>query len=461
MHEAFIQRKCVDGVPIVGWPHQGQQKILDMVLSHLGGVVLFLHALCGRGWGKSTVGIDLAVALLNRGPDEVGLFLEPDVPTVNETFLQEWSRVVPDHLYEINESKRKITWYNRAVLYYAPRAITGSKHRIANRFRGRNLTFVIDDEAAQGFDRRQFTTTQMCVRTRSSAGTLVYVTLSTPVIGPYVNMIREAGHILVNCPSTENPYLDPILIQQWRDTMSRQEYEREVLAMIQSLTGRLWADVDLDHAWPDGNLDLDWPRFVPGEPFWIGCDIGSATGAFVIIQRAPPRWGEDLPRWVIVADLCPQTEGNVRRAFGIIKEHFGTPAGISAGADIDTANSVTGTSAAYFAEKIFGSIPIYPCSERTFAKQLQYDSTTALFCTATGRRRLTVAKDFVSLDPGSHRGILEMIKEDCWLDQDKRRPGDVLPKNREILVQHIRDALMMCVTMVMKTPEWDYDGDVV
>jgi hypothetical protein len=92
-------------------------------------------------------------------------------------------------------------------------------------------------------------------------------------------------------------------------------------------------------------------------------------------------------------------------------------------------------------------------------KQIQYDRLSFLMCSATGERRFTVAKDFVSLDLDSHRGVIEMINEDEWPDEGKRRPSDVLPKNRENRVQHVRDALLMGSYAIMAPPSWNYTNE--
>lgn len=454
MATALIERRKIDGELSVPWPHRGQQRLLDRALTHTGPETLLLHGICGRGWGKSVVACDLAQALLNRGPEQRGVIFEPDWDTIYDVFLETWDDMIPSSRFHRNERKSTIFWHNGASLKYRPRVITGSRERIKNKSRGRNLTFVIDDEAALGFDLEQYLNTLMCLRGPISVGGRIYAFLTTPKIGQYINVSRQPGHIVLNHPSYENPGLDPDMIQQWKDTMSPAMFEREVLAMVRALTGRLWDMVDLEHEWPNGNLDTLHPRFNPALPYWIGADTGSATGAYVLLQKPSKRWGDRDDRWVIVADFCPVTDGNVRRCLEVVKQHFGTPAGFAAGVGLNTRSDGDGSTPAYFVQKVFGNIPILACDESAFTKQIQYDVTTSAFATATGRRRLTVARDIVSLDTDSHRGIREMIQEDCWLEPDKRRPGDVLPKNKEILVQHARDALLMIVSSVINTPQW-------
>jgi hypothetical protein len=252
----------------------------------------------------------------------------------------------------------------------------------------------------------------------------------------------------------ENPGLSPELIEQWRSTMSPAMFEREVLAMVKALSGKIWDMVDVSQPWPYGNLDTTFKQFDPSLPFYLGCDIGSATGAYIILQKPPKRWGDRADRWVIVGELCPASDGNVRRCMELIKLQFGTPSGVAVGIDVNTRGAGDGATPAYFIEKVFGNVPIHACDEHVFGKQLQYDVTSSLFLAGTDNRRLTIAENYIRLDRDSRRGIPEMLEEDVWLEPDKRRPGDVLPKNKEILVQHARDALMMGITAIAKPPIW-------
>jgi len=95
-----------------------------------------------------------------------------------------------------------------------------------------------------------------------------------------------------------------------------------------------------------------------------------------------------------------------------------------------------------------------------YHKQIQYNRLLFLLCSASKERRFTIAKDFVSLDTESHRGVREMILEDAWPDEDKRRMSDFLPKGKDNVVQHTRDALLMGAAMIMSPPRWLRDDDL-
>ena len=88
-----------------------------------------------------------------------------------------------------------------------------------------------------------------------------------------------------------------------------------------------------------------------------------------------------------------------------------------------------------------------------------YDAMSAIVCTANGERKLTVAKDFFSIDKDSKRGVLEMFDEDAWPAIDERNPTHFLPKDRDNYVQHIRDALLMGTNEIMNPPGWNFKKD--
>jgi len=100
-------------------------------------------------------------------------------------------------------------------------------------------------------------------------------------------------------------------------------------------------------------------------------------------------------------------------------------------------------------------VNIRPVSESMADRQIQFDCMNYLMCSIDGVRRFCVAKDFVSLDKHSKRGVIEMIQEDAWPEVEKRRMNDILPKNPDNLVQHTRDALLLGSYATMNPPRWN------
>jgi hypothetical protein len=446
-------------------------KYLD-ILQHIlepSSEVKSIDCCCGLGFGKTILGVQAAALTLNSQPGHVGLFLEPDWDRIENTFLPAWIRYVPDELYEIEAGKRRIIWKpTNGVLIYRPRVITGSRLLARSRTRGIETSFVIDDETAIEFDLEQYQNT--FARIRLGTDIRYYLTLSTPLVGPYGRFLERGGNKVFTARTAENHYLlkrDPTYESRQRAQMSEQQARRELDAELVALEGRIWKSAKYDAespdcAWPKGNRNDIWTSFRKGEPWYLFCDIGSSTGAYAVVQCMDAvyrgmREFDDVV-WVAIADYCPDDDASASRAFQRLRQEYGIPTAVVGGADMNTASNTDGRTVAYFVENIFGAgVPIYPCSERRYHKQLQYDQLTYLMCTTNGERRFTIARDFVSLDPDSKRGIREMIDQDAWPVMEKRRPNEVLPKNKEILVQHIRDALLMGAVKLMAPPVWLYN----
>lgn len=425
---------------------------------------------CGLGFGKTVLAIQAAVLTLNIDGNQVGLFQEPDWDRVNYIFLPKWQKFVHPDLYTIQYGTNLIRWWNGSYLTYKPRVITGSRERARSKFRGIDFSFVIDDEAAIGFDFEQYQNT--FARIRIDSPVRYYFTLSTPLVGPYGNFLKRGGNKIYRGRTRDNKYLlhrDPTYETRQRELMGTEQARRELDGELLALEGRIWktakyvadpGDPDYkESAWPNGNRDDEWTCFRPGEPWWLFCDFGSATGAFVVVQRREPYYrGRRLFQgavWVAVADLCPRSDANASSAFQRLKAEFGSPIAVTGGADINTRSSSEGKTVSYFASNIFGNSPgIYTGHEDNASKRIQYDVLNYLICASNGERRFTVARDFVSLDLDSKRGVREMLIEDAWPADDKIRMTDFLPKNRENTVQHCRDALLIGAEKVMCPARW-------
>jgi len=384
---------------------------------------------------------------------------------MNENFLSEWIRIVPPELYSLNEGKRIIKWKpTGARLEYGPRVVTGSKRRAADKYRGRNLTAVIDDETAIGFNMELYQNVLACLRIKGVANKF-FLTASTPQVGRYAELIKMPGHQLFRGRTADNPFLDPSFEPDQRAAMSEEQARRELDAELVAHEGRIWKtfkytrDLDDDScSWPDGNRDDFHTGFDPSKPWWLFCDLGSSFGAYLVVQkRMADMFGTEVfpgVVWTAIADLCPLEDASAMRAFNRLDAEFGRPAGVVAGKDIDTRSDGDGTTVSYFVQNVWGNVPVYPAPEDMASKQFQYDCAQFMVCDSMQRRRLTIARDFVSLDLDSRRGLREMVDEDAHPPLDKRSPNEFLPKGRENTVQHIRDALLMGTEMIMRPPEW-------
>jgi hypothetical protein len=424
---------------------------------------------CGLGFGKTLIAIQIAALTLDSASGHVGMFLEPDWDRVKNVFLPMWEDIIPEELYRHDVGKRRMTWLSTgSSMIYRPRVITGSVAQRRAKNRGIPTSFVIDDETAIGFDRQQQQNTY--ARIRLKALIRYYLTLSTPLVGPYGRFLRRGGNKIFTGRTKDNFYLhyeDPTYESRQRANMSEQQARRELDGELVALEGRIWKDVIYDRdsknkdcAWPKGNRHDQWTKFRSNEPWWLAMDIGRATGAYTVIQQTQPeKNGRRLfrgPVWVAVADLCPKDDASAQRAFQLLDMHFGSPVAVVAGADLDTGASTDGETVAQVVDRVWGPgvVRIFTCDEHRVHKLTQFDCLNYLWCSSGNERRLTIARDFVSLDKESHRGVREMVQEDQWMEDDKKRVNEILPKNKEIIVQHIRDSLLMWAATIGFPPKW-------
>lgn len=440
----------------LGPPIPKHRKILDYCLRPDPNIVKFLNVCCGLGFGKTVLGIQLACLTLNYDDKQRVLFYEPDDDRIRSIFLYEWKNIVPRHLYEIRKGDQAIDWYTGSELLYRARVITGSLEHRQDKPRGIPSTAVIDDESAIGFDQQQQTNT--LARVRMPSDLRYFVTLTTPKLGPYRRSLNLPNRKLILGKTSDNTYLPPDYEPTLRATMSKPQARRELDAEFVALEGRIWRECDITTEWPNGNLNAHWPDFNPDEPWWLFCDLGSATGAYVVMQKMDPIYrGKKLyngPCWVAVADLCPDDNAGASPSFQRLKKLYGTPSAVTAGQDKGGVDKFSGRTLAYFVREVWGDVRILPAPEDTASKMIQHDCLSYLMCASDNKRRFTVAKNFVSHDKDSKRGVREMIEEDEWPPKEKQGPDDFLPKDRENYVQHVRDAILMGCHKIMEPPEW-------
>ena len=429
----------------IGPPFPKQQELIDFLFKPDPDHVKQVDLCCGRGYGKSVIAIDIACRALSRNKNAVGLFLEPDWKRVHRVFLKKWRKIVPPELYTINKNEQCITWINGAMLFYGPRNITGSSASSEDSQIGQDTSFIIDDEAALRCSEIMYTNNMATIREPSDVR--FYLTVSTPRVGDYQRLVTAEEHILFRGVSRDNPYRPKNYVRDLMRNMSPDQARRELEGEFTTLRGKVWKNIELAKPWPEGNRDDIHTGFIKGSPWWLMSDLGSATGSFVVVQQRKAEYRGhrmfDGYVWVAVADFCPRDDASAARAFALLKKNFGTPVGVTAGADINTRATTDGTTVSYFAQQAFGNVPIYPCNESVYSKQVQFDNMDFLVCSAGGERRLTVAKNFVSLDPYSHRGVREMFETDEYEEMSKRNLREILPKSKTNIVQHTRDAMLM------------------
>lgn len=443
----------------IGPPYSKQQEIMSYVLRPDPLVVKKVNVRCGIAVGKSTCGIDLATRVLSLDGNQAHLFLEPDRNRMENVFLFEWEKIVPKELYDISYGDRTIYWKpTGSRLIYWHRDIRGNKRKRANMFRGINVTSVQDDEAPEEFLLEQWQNTFNRIRTPSPVR--FYLTWGTPQPGEYSMLLEQPDQKLFTGTSYDNPYLPAGYIEGMMANMSRDQIRREIYGEMIALEGRIFKDalVDLDnieHQWPEGNVHWEHRSFRKGQPWWLFADLGSATGAYTVVQRepAPPGWGGHI--WIAVADYCPQTDASAARALDRLDMEFGPPVEVVAGLDVNTKSAADGSTVANIVDQIWGYVPVHPVSEVYANKQLQFNRMEFLIREGVnGHRRFCVAKDFVSLDKYSRRGVIPCLKEYQYRPVHERKDGEFLPKGSDQPLCHVADTLLMGAVQTMAPPRW-------
>jgi hypothetical protein len=311
----------------------------------------------------------------------------------------------------------------------------------------------MDDESAIKFNLSQYKNTLMCLTGDSPIR--FYLSLTTPKAGQFSQLLDRPGIKIFYGYTGDNLYLmkrHPNFIENTSSGMTRLEIRRELYGEMVALQGQVFGEVKIDapnakepaseNRWPLGNVHWDFNTFRPELPWWLFCDLGSATGAFIAVQKIPAmRFGGDV--WVAVADFCTNHDASASRAFQKMNQEFGRPAAVVAGADVHTKNSVSGVTVAYFASQVWGNVPIRAMGESLGDKMRQHDIASYMINSSQDHRRFCVAKNFRSLDPDSHRGLREMLLGYTMRPIEERSDDEFLPKGSDQPLCHVADAFLM------------------
>jgi hypothetical protein len=460
MSVAVKQRREALALHGMAPPHPKQLAVLNYLLAPNPNHLKKADLICGRGFGKSLLCIIIAVYCLSIDGNQCGLFLEPDTKRVEKVFLAKWRKHVPRYLYEINYSKQRITWCNGSVLYWDHRDIYGSLEARRDRDRGPDYTWIISDEEAIKCDIQQYSNTLAACREKGPVR--FYLTATTPKIGEYRTLTSMEDHRVFVGTSHDNPHLPSDFIPTLMASMSRDQIRREIYAEFVALEGRIWKEWDSEHAWPKGNIHHGLAQFDPSKPWWLFCDLGSATAAYVVVQNFPAeRFGQrmfDGNVWVAVADLCPYHDANAVRAFNRLKAEYGSPVAVTGGNDINTRSGVDGKTISYHAQKVWPNCRVIPVDESYADKTIQFDRLSFMICSGDGNRRFCMAKNYREIEPEGRRGLKQMFEEDVWPDVPTSAT-EFLPKKADIMIQHVRDALLMGTAAIMSPPKWGYQDE--
>lgn len=373
------------------------------------------------------------------------MFFEPDPGRLNTVFWAEWRNWFSPNRYRVVtvDGKKEIHWLdsrgipNGSILYPRHRWITGSPEHAADMVRGPNLHLIIDDEAAIDFS-QEFYTNAMG-RLRLPGEVCGYVTLSTPKVGPYGNMIAMAGHRHFQGKSSDNEAnLRVGFLASIRAQMTEMQARRELDGELIALEGRVWT------CWNDA-VNISTEMYNRNKPYLLAGDIG-VQSSWLIIQRYNDHY-------TIVGEYHADS-GGTRDDLPFVLAKWGRPSKIIVGQDVRS-NSVAGGDSAAIEikkalerERMSTSVQIVTPTEIDPAyrdKFIQYEAC----CTALelGRIRLsagcTSAHGYAHTYGNKARSFYNMIQQDAW-----PKPGaahwfakDKL-KKRESAIEDTRDAFM-------------------
>ena len=115
---------------------------------------------------------------------------------------------------------------------------------------------------------------------------------------------------------------------------------------------------------------------------------------------------------------------------------------------------------AYFAQNIWGPVPIHPADESKGGKLRGMDRMNYLLNSTQDHRRFCVAKNFKSMDPDSRRGVREALLEFVHVPLEERQEDYIYPKGHDQPLCHIADALMMGASQIMAPPSFMRQGEL-
>jgi len=442
-------------------PHYKQQEFLSLPWGD--GKMKRVHAISGRGGAKTTGTVLLIMDVCSKDPGTEGLVTAPTNNAMKKGFLRAWYRIVPKSLYRHHISDGRIDLINGSSFWLGSRFVDNPT-RGKEEFRGPDLDWWIDDEASLGFDPEFHTNT--CAAIRKGGRFRFYAATTTPRLGEYYDFVHSPGQTVIYSTSRDNPHLPDDYVDDLYAHMSSQQAQREIEGKWVALEGLVWRDWDnglvggeVKRFWPDSNVHRH--VYNPDKPYYLFLDLGVGNGAFVVVQRLDALSGGNSGSpifpgsvWVAVAELMPHRDGSADRALGIIDAHFGRPAKVVCGADIDTRASTDAKTARYFVTKRWGgSLPIQPVSGTWADKQIQQGQLEFLIRQAGGNRRFCVSRDLIQLDKNSKRGINELMAQDTWPDSAGKVRKMFMKKEGRL--EHVRDALLYGAVAQMAPPSYN------
>jgi hypothetical protein len=419
-------------------PHKLQQTLLSLELK--GSDIHFYDIVAGRGSGKS-VGVILLLIKLSLEQKLTILVLSPTYRKLKDNILSIWKEIVPVELYRYNSTESIITLINGSQILLRSRSIDNAA-KGEDATRGLSVNIVIDDEAAEGFSKKQYTTTINCCR---KPGPRAYITTTTPVLNEYSEVVKGKGHKLFNFASGTNPFLPNDFVETAKREMSPQEFDREINGNFTSLGGQVWSTFS-ESFYPAGNMiPYEFDHF---KPYTLSMDIGSASASMVLWQET---YIDGQNRFIAFAEYHGKRseDNSVQRLLQKASVDYGTPGKIVVGNDMVARSSVDGQTGVYMARQIFGAVPVVMPTGAQRSKEIQLDCSNALILNGSGQRRLLVSSTLKSYDP-SNRGLLPMFRSYAF--PEKPLKGEIFRKDGHF--EHCCDVLLYACAACFNPPRF-------
>ncbi len=412
-------------------PHDKQREFLGHASTRVPGV-LVVHAVAGRGGGKTIAGIlwMLAACLdYNKGCQH--LWTAPTYRMLADIFIPAWRAIVPSWLYTLNLSEMRIDFINGSVIRLRSR-----EH--PDRLRGPSYAGVFHDEIAMDRSRYAWDVVMANIRQQPGpqAGQLFCATITTPRLGWHQLMVQGSDAPVTKWTSLDNPWASKVSIEQMKAQFGPAMYAQEVLADWVAQAGRIWPAFS-DELYPAGNI---WPRgHNRKDGYILACDLGT-NSSWLIVQTQG-----DVD--VVTAEYTPGNRAGPAHVLQRINAEYGAPFKVIVGSDVDSrwVGDTSKTPRVFFRQMWGEGVPVTSPTGSSTDKEIQRHVLEGRIFNTDGDRRLCVSKDLVSHDAEQQqdkRGILEVMRQDQWPDDPRSSEG--MPKDGWL--EHTRDAaLYYCI----------------
>jgi hypothetical protein len=426
--------------------------------------IALINMVGGRGMAKTASAILFQLDVVKDCPNLVSAWAEPTHGDIERVFMTAIRRHVPQALWKVvtRNNFSSILWYNGHKTDLLSREINNPKKQVAL---GSNYVGIIQDEAANGFDRAKFSQMHKCIR-EPKAPYLYHVTTSTPWFGGYTAWRNQPGAVTIKGSTYDNPYISLDVIETWKAEMTPESVRQQIFGDDIQLSGMIWKAFR-EEQWPRGNLMIGH-QFDPSKPFYLSFDLGGSQSAAQVYQYVDPihegRRMFNGRLCVCVAEYTPNDVGLPELVSRIVNDYCGgydsnrrprrNPFKVSVGHDIANPGTMMPGAPVFQALGWDYQVP----TGISFSKDFQRQSADALIYNNAGERRFCVAVKSDKDRDGSYRiaaqhygegksrGIMNVMRNDTYPDpkekgvfsKDKPKLGvNALEDDRDAMLYHI------------------------